>query len=267
MVEIASGLAEGETVVASSQFLIDSDANLRAAISQLPGVAEGVEPAHVHESSPGAADSAMAGDSAAAAHRHRRGRGHGFAHPHAHRRHPRPLRRPGHHPDGVSGPGTPHRRGPSHLPPHDADAVGALRAGGARLLVLRRLVRPRHLRGRDRPLLGPQPGPRIPELDRRPAAARRDARTRPRRDRRGLGLHVRAPLRPARPRRAALDPGLVPEVRADGGAWGVRGGERGGIRAAVPGHRRSEPAARLRTCRSRRSAPPSGRATATWEAD
>ena len=57
MVEIASGLAEGETVVVSSQFLIDSDANLRAAISQLPGGAEGV-------------DSAMAGDSAAAAHRH-----------------------------------------------------------------------------------------------------------------------------------------------------------------------------------------------------
>ncbi len=57
MVEIASGLAEGETVVVSSQFLIDSDANLRAAISQLPGGAVGV-------------DSAMAGDSAAAAHRH-----------------------------------------------------------------------------------------------------------------------------------------------------------------------------------------------------
>jgi len=35
MQEVASGLAEGENVVVSSQFLIDSDANLRAAISQM----------------------------------------------------------------------------------------------------------------------------------------------------------------------------------------------------------------------------------------
>ncbi len=35
MQEVAAGLAEGETIVTSSQFLIDSDANLRAAISQL----------------------------------------------------------------------------------------------------------------------------------------------------------------------------------------------------------------------------------------
>ena len=78
MVEIASGLAAGETVVVSSQFLIDSDANLRAAISQLLGGVEEGEPAHVHESVP-AGDSAMAGDSATAgdtaaagAHRHHR---------------------------------------------------------------------------------------------------------------------------------------------------------------------------------------------------
>ena len=70
MVEIASGLAAGETVVVSSQFLIDSDANLRAAISRLLGSAgEETEPAYVHESMP-AADSAMAGDSTAAGHRH-----------------------------------------------------------------------------------------------------------------------------------------------------------------------------------------------------
>ena len=40
MQEVASGLAEGENVVVSSQFLIDSDANLRAAISQLLGGAD-----------------------------------------------------------------------------------------------------------------------------------------------------------------------------------------------------------------------------------
>ncbi len=39
MQEVASGLAEGETIVVSSQFLIDSDANLRGAISQLLGSA------------------------------------------------------------------------------------------------------------------------------------------------------------------------------------------------------------------------------------
>ncbi len=78
MAEIASGLAAGETVVVSSQFLIDSDANLRAAISQLLASAEGGEPGHVHESMPAGdsamgGDSAMAGDSAAAgAHRHHR---------------------------------------------------------------------------------------------------------------------------------------------------------------------------------------------------
>ena len=70
MVEIASGLGAGETVVVSSQFLIDSDANLRAAISQLLGDAGEAEPAHVHESMPSAADSAMAGDSASGGHRH-----------------------------------------------------------------------------------------------------------------------------------------------------------------------------------------------------
>ena len=70
MVEIASGLAAGETVVVSSQFLIDSDANMRAAISRLLDGAEDAGPAHSHESMP-AADSATAGDSASSAHRHR----------------------------------------------------------------------------------------------------------------------------------------------------------------------------------------------------
>ena len=43
MAEITAGLAAGESVVVSSQFLIDSDANLRAAISQLLGSAEEAE--------------------------------------------------------------------------------------------------------------------------------------------------------------------------------------------------------------------------------
>ena len=44
MQEVASGLAAGETIVVSSQFLIDSDANLRGAISQLLGGAGDEEP-------------------------------------------------------------------------------------------------------------------------------------------------------------------------------------------------------------------------------
>ena len=62
MQEVAAGLAEGESVVVSSQFLIDSDANLRAAISQLLGGADGVPGAErtVPGPAPAAADSAAA---------------------------------------------------------------------------------------------------------------------------------------------------------------------------------------------------------------
>ncbi|MDE2782890.1 MAG: efflux RND transporter periplasmic adaptor subunit [Gemmatimonadota bacterium] len=61
MQEVAAGLAEGESIVVSSQFLIDSDANLRAAISQLLSGAEaagrmsGHEPANARDSA-GATD-------------------------------------------------------------------------------------------------------------------------------------------------------------------------------------------------------------------
>ena len=51
MQEVVSGLAEGEHVVVSSQFLIDSDANLRAAISQmLGGTEEAVSDSAAHMS-------------------------------------------------------------------------------------------------------------------------------------------------------------------------------------------------------------------------
>ena len=45
MQEVTSGLAPGEQVLVSSQFLIDADANLKAAISQLLSGAESGEPA------------------------------------------------------------------------------------------------------------------------------------------------------------------------------------------------------------------------------
>ena len=63
MQEVASGLAEGETVVVSSQFLIDSDANLKAAISRLLDPGDLGAPMHGHDSGM-PADSAMAGDPA-----------------------------------------------------------------------------------------------------------------------------------------------------------------------------------------------------------
>ena len=44
MQEVTSGLAAGERVLVSSQFLIDADANLKAAISQLLGAAETGDP-------------------------------------------------------------------------------------------------------------------------------------------------------------------------------------------------------------------------------
>ena len=70
--------------------------------------------------------------------------------------------------------------------------VGAEVEGRARLLVLRRVVRLRDLRGRHRHLLGAHARARVPELRRRPAAQGRVAAARSRRDRRRLGLPVRA---------------------------------------------------------------------------
>ncbi len=107
--------------------------------------------------------------------------------------------------------------------------------GGARLLVLRVLARLRHLRGRDRHLLGAEPRPRVPELRAEAAAVRDRARARPRRDRRRLGLRVHRHVRPALARGAALAPGLVSPVRPRVGPRRRRGREHRRVREAVPG--------------------------------
>ncbi len=70
------------------------------------------------------------------------------------RRHPRSLRHAGHHLHRVLGPIAAGDRGSGHLPADDRHAVRAALEGGARLLVHRRLVRLRGLRGGDRHLLG-----------------------------------------------------------------------------------------------------------------
>ena len=87
---------------------------------------------------------------------------------------------------------------------------------GARLHRLRHLVRLRHLRGRHRHLLGAQPRRRVPAGHPRPAARGGEPRDRPRRDRRRLGVPVRARRRhrAAHARRSAQLPGLVPPLLA-----------------------------------------------------
>ncbi len=63
------------------------------------------------------------------------------------------------------GPGAAGGRGPGHLPADRPRCWPCRKVeGGARLLVLRRVVRLRDLRGRHRHLLGAQPRARIPEL-------------------------------------------------------------------------------------------------------
>ena len=89
---------------------------------------------------------------------------------HAHRRDPGPVRRAGHHHRELGRAEPDARRGPGHLPDRDRAHLGAEREGRARLLVLRRVVRVRDLRGRHRPLLGAQPRARVPERPAGPAA-------------------------------------------------------------------------------------------------
>ena len=149
---------------------------------------------------------------------------------HAGGRDPGSLRRPGDRLHRLPGSGAPGRRGPGHLSALHGDARGALRQGGARLLVLRLLDGLHHLRGRHRPLLGALASARVPELRAGPAARRPDAPARPRRDRRGLGLRVHAhrlqpalPRAPPRSRRRRLRRG--------------RGGRATGARGAQPDRR------------------------------
>ena len=85
----------------------------------------------------------------------------------------------------YSGPGAAGGRGPGHLSADHGDAQRAALEGGARLLLLRRLVRLRHLRGRHRHLLGAQPRARISELRAAQPAGRRHAVARP--DATGVG--------------------------------------------------------------------------------
>ena len=89
--------------------------------------------------------------------------------------HSRSLRHPGDRLHRIQGPGAAGHRGPGHLSADDGDADGAEIESGARLFVLRRLVRLHHLRGRHRHLLGALARARISQRRRAQTARRRDA--------------------------------------------------------------------------------------------
>ena len=111
---------------------------------------------------------------------------------HAGRRAARPLGRAGHRAHALSGPGAARRRRPGHLSAHDGTALRAGRDHGARLLVLRRLVRQRAVRRWHRSVLGAFARARVPEPGDGPPAGRRAARARARCHGRRLDLPVRA---------------------------------------------------------------------------
>ena len=149
------------------------------------------------------------------------------------RRHSRPLRRAGHRLHRVSRPGAASGRGPGHLSADHGDADRAQVARRARLLLLRRVLRLRDLRGRHRHLLGALARARISELRGAAAAARRDAEPRSRRHRRRLGLSICGARRAAKPRRTAHHPGLVCPVRAVQRAGRGGGRQRRRLRQAI----------------------------------
>ena len=146
------------------------------------------------------------------------------------------------------GPGAAHRREPDHLPADDDDAVGAGREDGARLFVLRRLLRLRAVRGRHRPVLGALARARVPEPGAGAPAAGRDGLARAGRHRRRLDLPVRAgrPQRHDGRRPAARAAGLVPQVRAEDRAQRGRGGLGRRHGAPVPDRARPRQAGGLR---------------------
>ena len=122
-----------------------------------------------------------------------------------HRRGPRPVGRAGDRHHRLPRPGPAGGRGPGHLPADDRDDGHRPHQGRARDQHVRDVDDLHHLRRGDGPVLGPEPGAGIPELRQGPAAGRRRAQARPRRDRRRLGLPVRALPRLLLPRPSAGD--------------------------------------------------------------
>ncbi len=191
-----------------------------------------------------------AAESVPGVHRHRdpHGVGHLGDDADAARRRAGHLRRAGDRLDRVDGTQPRSHRGSDHLSDRqrvDFDAAGQ---GRSRLHGLRHLLRLRHLSGRHRHVLGAQPRRRVPAGDSRTAAGRHESGHRARRDRRRLGLRVRAGGRdrPAQPGGSARLSGLAPALLAGVGARRRGGRQHRRVRQAVPGQHRSEQAGGLR---------------------
>ena len=196
-VEIVEGLKPGEDIVTTATFLIDAESNLQSGAQDLQRAGGSRNDCRPHP---------LVGAQPAAGRVRRRlpdaGRPlRGVAG--AARRDSRSLRRAGHRLHRISRPGAAGGRGSGHLSAHHGDAERAEIEGGARLLVLRRLVRLRDLRGRHRPLLGALARAGISQFGRPPAAGRRGAEPRAGRHRRRLGLSIRRARRAEEPGRAA----------------------------------------------------------------
>ena len=148
----------------------------------------------------------------------------------------------------MDGPRARSGRRQHHLPGRELDARLTARHCGARAVDVRDVVRQRDLRGRDRHVLGPEPGAGEALQHLQQASAGRDAHPRPRCHRRGVGVRIRAGRqdRPCDAPAIAIAAGLERPLRAPGGARCGRGGERRGVRQGVPGRRRSGPARRPR---------------------
>ncbi|MBW2233630.1 MAG: efflux RND transporter periplasmic adaptor subunit, partial [Deltaproteobacteria bacterium] len=236
MTQVLSGLEEGEIVVTSGQFLIDSESQLQEAIEKMlarrsgvaPSVSSQPEMVYACPMHPEAAvrsagwissftvmratakgrshddradHSSQRPQSALRSDRGddgRRGRRLGDS-DHRGRRDPRSFGRAGDRIHRVSRSGSPGRRGPGHVPALDRDAIGPLRDGRARLLVLRLLDGLHHLRGRNGSLLGSFPRVGVPQLRERAAPARHHAPARTRCDWGRLDLSIRIDgLQPSR---------------------------------------------------------------------
>ena len=166
---------------------------------------------------------------------------------HAARRDSRSLRRAGDHSHDLSGSGAADRREPDHLSADDDDALGARREDGARLFDVRRFVRLHPVRGRHRSVLGALARARVSEPGAVAPARAGQGLARSGRDRRGLGLRVRADRshRQDGSVAAARAAGLVPQVRAEDGPQRIGGRERRRHGAPVSDRARSRSAARL----------------------
>ncbi len=162
------------------------------------------------------------------------------------RRHPRPLRRAGHPVHRIPRPGAAGGRGSGDLSAVHRAALGAEIEGRARLLLLRRLLRLRHFRGRHRHLLGAFAGAGVRQFGLRQAAERRHADAWPGCHRRRLGLPIRRAGQGQDAGRVAHLAGLVSALSVGQGAGGRRGRQHRRLRAAVPGDGRSGQAQGLR---------------------